>query len=503
VAPGRPSEPREGKTPDIWIRLDQLLDQRYRVGAGEVDRACCAAVPGPSGGRRSGVHGVLGRLAALGAPETWARRATSCRGLPVPKAAVIPPKSAESTPAAVDAAGAAGWASRAKAAPWVMSTYFAEGLPWSIVHQISQEFFTSMGSSLGAIGLTSLYGIPGNLKFLWSPLIDGYGTMRRWLFSLQAVIAVVVVAIAWPAQERDLGLVARLLLVLAVLGPTQDIAIDGFYLRVLGKADQAALSGLRVAAYRLAMLVGKGLLVMLAGWMSWRACFLIAGAIMAVLAVGHAAGLPREPPRSLEPDRTLGRIFVRAFTTFFAQPRAAVTILFILLYRAGDALMFAMATPLLARRLDIVDLATRGGINTVGTIAGIAGSIAGGAVIARIGLKRTLTPIALIQSLAILIYVALSAARPSLPWIMAAVVAEQLLAGVGTAALMVFLMSRCKGDYKASHFAVGSALMSVVTTFAGPLSGFVAERVGFTGLFLFAFAVSIPGVLLSWVVPKE
>jgi MFS transporter, PAT family, beta-lactamase induction signal transducer AmpG len=427
------------------------------------------------------------------------------------KAAVTPPEPAESTSNGASGAQAAetppraaegGWARGAKAAPWVMSTYFAEGLPWSIVHQISQEFFTSMGSSLGAIGLTSLYGIPGNLKFLWSPLIDGYGTMRRWLFSLQAVIAVVVVAIAWPAQERDLGLVARLLLVVAVLGPTQDIAIDGFYLRVLGKDDQAALSGLRVAAYRLAMLVGKGLLVMLAGWMSWRACFLTAGAIMALLAVGHAAGLPREPPRPPEPARALGQIAARAFVTFFTQPRTAITIPFILLYRAGDAIMFAMSTPLLDRRLG-VDTAIRGGINTVGTIASIAGSLAGGALIARLGFRRTLTPIAVIQSLAILIYVALSAARPSLPWIVAAVVTEQLVAGVGTAALMVFLMGRCKGDYKASHFAVGSALMSVVTTFAGPLSGYLAERLGFTGLFFAAFLASIPGVLLSWVVPKD
>src|SRR5262249_188268 len=150
------------------------------------------------------------------------------------------------------------------------------------------EFFTAMGASLGAIGLTSLYGLPWNFKFAWSPLIDGYGSMRRWIWSLQAVLAVLIAILAWPAQERDLGLVARLLLVVAVLAATQDIAIDGFYLRVLEKDEQAALSGLRVAAFRVAMLVGKGMLVWLAGKMSWSACFLTAGAILGALALGHA-----------------------------------------------------------------------------------------------------------------------------------------------------------------------------------------------------------------------
>lgn len=397
----------------------------------------------------------------------------------------------------------AGWASKLAAAPWVASTYFAEGLPYSIVHQISQEFFTEMGVSLGGVGLTSLYGLPWNFKFLWSPLVDGYGTLRRWILGTEVALALVVMAIAWPAQERDLAFAARAFLVVAFLAATQDIAVDGFYLHALPKDAQAAFSGLRVAAFRVAMLVGKSLLVALAGWASWRACFLTAGALLALLAGGHAVGLPRDRARPAAAAEAPWRLMARAFSSFLAQPGAAVTIAFILLYRAGDAIMFAMSTPMLKRHLGL-DLVTRSMVsNAPGTLASVAGAMAGGVLIARLGLKRTLTPIAVLQSLAILIYVALAALKPTLPWIVAAVVAEQLFAGIGTAAFMVFLMRRCEGEYKASHFAVGSALMSVVTTAAGPLSGFVAEQVGFTGLFLFAFAASLPGVMLSRVVPKD
>ena len=175
---------------------------------------------------------------------------------------------------------------RLRAAPWVVSTYFAEGLPFSIVRQLSSEFFTSMGASPKSIGATSFYGLAWNLKLFWSPLVDRYGTLRRWLFAVQALVGVATMAVAWRAGERDLGGVAWVLVGVAFLAATQDVAIDGFYLEALDKRGQAAFSGLRVTAYKAALLLGKGLLFLAgvlqaAGWgraASWRAVFLAAGA---------------------------------------------------------------------------------------------------------------------------------------------------------------------------------------------------------------------------------
>lgn len=420
-----------------------------------------------------------------------------------------------------DAARSGAW----RATPWVASTYFAEGLPFSIVHQVSAQLFTALGASLGAIGLTSLYGLAWNLKFSWSPLVDRLGTPRRWVIGTELALAVAVGAIAWPAAEGNLAIVARLLAVVALLSATHDIAVDGFYLRALGARDQAALSGLRVAAYRLALLVGNGVLVALAGRTSWLFCFLAAAVLLLGLAAAHALALPgaaapRSEPgtagaspargsvearggeRDERPRKRFAAQFSSAFTTFLRQPKIMAVLGFILLFRAGDALLFAMSTPLLR---DIgLDTAARGLLSGVaGTAVGIAGSIAGGALIARRGLARTLTPIALVQSLAIPLYAWLAWARPSTLGVAAVVLVEQLAAGVGTAGFMVFLMRRCSGDYKASHFAIASALMSVAMTLAGSVSGYLAARVGFTAFFLLAFAASIPGVILSRVVPKD
>ncbi|MFO0760851.1 MAG: MFS transporter [Byssovorax sp.] len=424
--------------------------------------------------------------------------ATSPPARPGPvEAALAPGGSTETHPARPPAIS-----TRAAATGWVATTYFAQGLPYAVVHNLSQELFTALGASLQVVGFTALYGIPWNLKLLWGPLVDGYGTTRRWLLATELALAAMVMALGWPAHAGNIGFCARAFMVIAVMAATHDMAIDGFYLRALSKDDQAAFSGFRVATYRAALLVGKGALVWLAGVTSWQVCFVAAGGMLLGLSLLHAAVLPQETRPARPQASSLLGLYRGSFVTFLRQPGAVVSLAFLLVYRAGDAMLFAMSAPLL-QRLGL-DTAMRGSINGVGgTIAGIAGSILGGLAIARLGLRRTLTPIALAQGLALLFYLALAVLRPSLPWIVAAVVAEQLIAGLGSAAFVVFLMRRCAGEYKASHFAIVTALMSVATTSFGASSGVIAAKLGFPGFFALAYVVAIPGMLLSLAVPKD
>lgn len=399
---------------------------------------------------------------------------------------------------------------------WVSSTYFAEGLPYSLVHQVATQYFTAMRASLESIGLLSLYGLAWNLKFLWSPLVDLFGAARRWLVVLEALLAIVIGIVAWPAQDGALHVVAKALVLFAVMAATHDIAIDGFYLKVLPSRSQAAYAGLRVAAYRVALLAGNGVLVWIAGKVSWKACFLTGAALLGALSLAHHMFLPaighqvlpaRDPTASRDgtaqqQPATAPPRFVEAFVSFFRQPDTWLAVPFILLFRLGDAMMFSMSTPLL-RDLGL-DTAKRGLVSGVaGTVVGIAGAMLAAPVMARRGLHRTLAPIALVQAGALPIYLLLAATRPALPIIVISVLAEQLAAGIGTAGFSVFLMRRCAGQYKAAHFAIGTALMSVAATASGSISGYLARAVGYAAFFSIACVAALPGVVLSFAIAQR
>lgn len=415
-----------------------------------------------------------------------------------------PREAAEASPAPAEGQEGAAKEDARRGAPWAVTTYFAEGLPFSLVHQVSAELFTAVGASLVAVSYTSFYGAAWNLKFLWSPLVARYGTLRRWIVAVELLTALALAAASARAGEANIAPVAIALVAVAFLGATQDIAVDGYYLAALDKKAQTVLSGTRVAAYRAALLVGKSGLVVLAGWVSWRVSFLAAAAMMAALAIGHRLLL--RPLRGSEEAAAPGvkgaaRAFADSFRTFLQKPDVALVIAFILTFKAGDALLFNMSVPFL-KSLGL-DTQMRGLLSAPSLVASIAGTWIGGVWIARTSLSRTLAPIAALQAIAIPLYSALAVLRPPFWGIAAAVSVEQLIAGLGNAALLVFLMRRADGEHRTAHFAIGSALMSVPVTLAGLVSGHLAEALGFTKFFLVAFIAAVPGVLLARAAPKD
>ena len=166
---------------------------------------------------------------------------------------------------------------------WSSVIYFAEGLPYSIVHFLASLFFTYNNVKLEYLGLISLYHIPWNLKFLWSTLVDQFGTKRKWIYYLEFLLLItsIILAIAAPLTS-GLTVAAVLFLVIAFFSATHDIAIDGYYLEKLNKEDQAKYVGMRVMAYRMAMLVVSSGLVYMAH-ISWPAAFWSCSAIMLLL----------------------------------------------------------------------------------------------------------------------------------------------------------------------------------------------------------------------------
>jgi PAT family beta-lactamase induction signal transducer AmpG len=293
--------------------------------------------------------------------------------------------------------------------------------------------------------------------------------------------------------------------VLSVLHATHDIACDGFYLQALDKKDQALFSGVRNTAYRIAMWVGKSALVILAGTTSWFWGFGAAAALMLLVALVNAVVMPHPPdrhPQNVAAVRATSKpaAFFEAFQSFLAQPQAALVLTFMLVHRLGDIMMFAMATPMLK---DIgVGTAARGVLTTFGTLGFMAGSIVGGALVARFGLARCLVPMTFFQNLAIPLYIGLAVFKPGFAGVLPVVIAEQLASGIGNAANAVFLMQRCRTAFAASHFAFATSIVSLASTVSGFLSGPLNDRVGHPVFFTIAFLASVPGLVLVFFVPK-
>jgi len=388
---------------------------------------------------------------------------------------------------------------------WTSTTYFGEGLPWTFLHQMGTEFLTAIGASKTQIGATSWLHLAVTFKFAWSPVLDLFGRRRTWLWALQLILGGGMLVVAGIAPSRNLTTFWIAMSALAVVHATHDIACDGFYLQALDRRQQALYAGTRLGAYRLAMIVGSSILVVLAGRTSWLLGFGAAGVLMILTALVNAAIMPHPPERHAEGASGAGGAhrpvaFLEAFTSFIVQPQAAAVLAFLLTYRLGDIMMFAMSKPLLR---DIgVDTAHRGLLNGMGTGASILGVILGGAYVARRGLQRSLVPLIFAQNLAIPLYILMAVYKPHFAGVTAIVLTEQFMGGLGMAGNTVFMMQRCRRAFSASHFAMATSVVSLASTFSGALSGPLNERLGHPLFFTVAFLASIPSLVLVWIVPK-
>jgi PAT family beta-lactamase induction signal transducer AmpG len=387
---------------------------------------------------------------------------------------------------------------------WVFTTYFGEGLPWSFLHQMCTEFLTATGASKTQISSTSLLHLAVTFKFAWSPIVDLFGKKRTWLWALQLLLGAGMMVVAAVAPLGNLRLFWAVVGALAIVHATHDIACDGFYLQALEEKQRALFSGVRVAAFRAAMIAGSSGLVVLAGKTSWTLGFGAAAVLMTLTGLVNFAVMPRvrQPPIAGQQGnaKNNGERFGAAYLSFLTQPNAAIVLSFMFLYRLGDIMMFAMSKPLLK---DIgIDTAQRGVLNGLGTAATIIGSMVGGAIIAKRGLERCLIPMTYIQNLAIPLYLVMAVLRPSFAGVVPIILAEQLAAGIGAAAHVVFLMQRCRAAFSASHYAFATAIVSLGSTLSGFLSGPINESVGHPWFFTIAFIASWPALILVLFVPK-
>lgn len=399
---------------------------------------------------------------------------------------------------------------------WVPTLYFIEGIPYFIVNTISVIIFKDMGMDNGTLALlTSLIGLPWVIKPLWSPFVDIFRSKRWWIVLTQCIMAASVLLLAFllphptaqqiasgslPISEFTLMLI--FFVIIAFASATHDISADGFYMIAQDTKSQAFFLGIRNTFYRIGMVFGQGVLVVLAGVLekhygdmprAWSITLIITSLILTAIALYHIILLPR-PSQDGSSSRKSGRQvlneFGSAFASFFTKPGIIGAMAFMLLYRLPEALSVTMLYPFFS------DPVSAGGLGfgkeafgtlygTCGVIALLAGGILGGMDLSKRGLNRCFMPMALSLALPCAVYLFMALAQPSSLWVIGGcIVLDQFGYGYGFTAYTMFMMRFADGPLKTSHYAICTGFMALSMKLPGAVAGYLQEALGYTGFFI-------------------
>ncbi|TSA14672.1 MFS transporter [bacterium] len=401
---------------------------------------------------------------------------------------------------------------------WVPSLYFAQGIPYVVAQTVSVIMYKRLGISNTDIAFyTSLLYLPWVIKPLWSPFVDMFSTKRLWTVALQFVmgLALAVVAFVLPLPSFFTWTLAIFWL-LAFFSATHDIAADGFYMLALDPHQQAAFVGVRSTFYRIAMITGSGLLVMLAGHiesssggnipLAWSVTFGVIAGLFLLFFAYHKLMLPYpivDKPTLVDKSRSVWQEFTETFVIFFKKKDLVSILAFLLFYRFAEAQLVKLVSPFLLDPRDKGGLGLSTGevgivYGTVGIIALTLGGLLGGYVVSKNGLKYWLWIMVFSIHLPDLMFVYLSQVQPeSFLLVNIAVAIEQFGYGFGFTAYMLYMIIVSAGEHKTAHYAICTGFMALGMMGPGMLSGYLQELLGYKNFFLWVILATIPGFLVA------
>jgi len=377
----------------------------------------------------------------------------------------------------------------------------SSGLPLFLTQKTLQAWLASAHVDLTTIGLFGLVSLPYSVKFLWAPLLDRFvppflGRRRGWIALAQVLLAAAISLMAWSDPAHALTALASCAILVAFLSASQDVVFDAWRVDVLPATERGPGAALGVLGYRVALLATGSLALVLADHLSWRTIYLALAGLQALLVV--ATVLAPEPDTPPAAPRSLQDAVVKPFQEYFKRrgvSLALASLAFVVLFKWGVYLVQTMSTPFL-----IAQGFTQTQVGTVlggaGLIATIAGTAAGGAAMAKLSVHNALWTFGILQGACALLFWGLSLHGHSLSWMTAAVVSENFFIGMGTAALVAWIMGECDARFSATQFALLSSLMAVGRDLLTAPAGYLAKVAGWPSFFLLSLLACLPGLAL-------
>lgn len=392
---------------------------------------------------------------------------------------------------------------------------FSSGLPLPLTLGTLSYWLAEQGVSRTTIGLFTLVGLPYSFKFLWSPLMDRLplpglttrlGRRRGWLLVVQALLAVAILALGLGNPRAAPIATALAALAVAFLSASQDIVIDAYRIELLQPEEQGAGAAATQWGYRFGMIAGSAGALVAAAEGGWHVAYAVMAALMGV---GMATVWLTPEPRVALPRAAPGAAawfkdaVAAPFADLIRRDGWFAILLFIVLYKFGDALAGVMSNPL------YVALGfTKGEVAAIskvfGVLATLVGIAAGGIVVARLGLYRALLICGVLQMLSNLAYAAQVVAGHDVAMLAVTIAAENFTGGMGSAAFVAYLSQLCNLAFTATQYALLSSLASVGRTVLAASGGWLAQRLDWVPFFGLATLACLPGLgLLLWLMRQE
>ncbi len=401
---------------------------------------------------------------------------------------------------------------------------FVSGLPLALSASTLSVWLAESGVSLSAIGVFAAVGTPYTLKFLWSPLVDGLkipiftkilGKRRGWLVAAQLLLIISLISLGLCNPSENAWLVAFFALLVAIASATQDIVIDAYRVEILPAHEQGAGAAMVVLGYRLGMIVSTAGALFLATEMGWMLAYIIMAALIPIswLAI-ILGGEPKIADSESEKENNhfpaaahslkiwIKDHIITPLTDFMERREWLAILLFILLYKLGDAFIGTMTNPFLINiGFSKNQIATV--VKLYGVIATIIGSFIGGILVSRIGMMKTLWICGIGHALTNLMFVAQAQVGADEMFLAFSISLENISGGMGTAAFVAFISSLVNLRFTATQYALLSSFSAFGRTWLATPAGFFAEKLGWEAFFILSVILAIPGLFVLWWLTKR
>jgi MFS transporter, PAT family, beta-lactamase induction signal transducer AmpG len=377
---------------------------------------------------------------------------------------------------------------------------FASGLPLALTAGTLQAWLAVSGVDLKTIGIFTLVGLPYSVKFLWAPVMDRItlpwlGRRRGWMLLTDIAVAAGLAVMGLVGTESGPQWLGVIAVAVAFMSASLDIVFDAYRTDVLLPAERGFGAAVWVNGYRLALLLASAGALVLADHIGWRGTYL---SLAGLMAAGIATILlSPNPPAAGIPPKTLTEAVGLPLRELFSRPGIYGLLSLIVLYKLGDAVAGSLQTAFFIGGLGFTS-GEVGYVKGLGIAATLIGALAGGMVMAKTGLARSLLFFGILQAVSNLSFMLLAWIGRSYEALAASVVIENVTGGMGTAAFVALVMSLCDHRYTATQFALLSSLEALGRVFSGRPSAEAVSHLGWGWFFFLSFLLALPGCWLVW-----